>query len=368
MADDDMKPMRELQGKELEQIANAIVKGYRANTLSRILRFKWGVVLEDHVNVNHGFLDVVTDLIDWTERKGRTLELLKLAFAENPENPQLQQAAKELGISIEDARRKYDLDVPAERPASLEAAVNAQSRLINFELFQTRLPALGNRICRIETPVKKGTGFLVSPDRVLTNFHVVKELIENKSLEEHTVCRFDYRGLEGDVAPVGKPYKLAANGVLAKSPYSQSDLSGDGDPGPGELDYALLQLTEKVGNTPGSDNKERGWFNLVTESSVVAMRDFIVIAQHAEAQPLEIAWGHVVGFPAAGSRLRYDTTTEAGSSGSPCFTIDLNILALHHAAEPKNKPTYNQAVPLWLVARDLKANKIQPSEGVSGAE
>jgi hypothetical protein len=181
---------------------------------------------------------------------------------------------------------------------------------------------------------------------------VVEEVVANMALAENVVCRFDFRS-----AAAGKSYKLGGDGVLAKSPYSQSDLTGNGDPGPDELDYAILRLAEQVG--PGRDSKTRGWFKPALDRPVVALRDFVVIPQHAEGRALAIAWGSVVGFPAGGNRVRYDTTTLAGSSGSPCFTADLDMVGVHHAAEAKHNPTYNQAVPLWLIAQDLETKGVK---------
>ncbi len=240
--------------------------------------------------------------------------------------------------------------------------VNSHSRLIDYALFLARLQSVGERICRIETPIKTGTGFLVAPDCVLTNFHVVEEAIGNLALLDKVVCRFDFRETATGANPTTpKPCKLAGNGFLAISPYSRSDLTGNGEPCADKLDYATLRLAEQVGAMPGSNGKPRGWFKMVADSPVVAMRDFVVIPQHAGGNKLEISWGSVVAFPASGNRLRYDTTTKSGSSGSPCFTADLDIVGLHHAAEPIYKPTYNQAVPLWLIARDLEAKHVNLS-------
>jgi hypothetical protein len=53
--------------------------------------------------------------------------------------------------------------------------------------------------------------------------------------------------------------------------------------------------------------------------------------------------------------VRYDTSTDLGSSGSPCLTVDLEIFGLHHATDPMRNPQYNQAIPLDMIASDLKA-------------
>jgi hypothetical protein len=342
----DVKPALKLSDAQLEGITEAIVSGYDIDELTQILRFKWGFVLANQFDVRRGFYFVVADLVDYAQRKGKARELLALVYSQASGNDNLRRAAADCGVSLDEAERKP-------RPQNLEAMVNSRSRLIDYALFMERAKELGERVCLIETPAKKGTGFLVAPDCVLTNFHVVEEVMTNMALADNVVCRFDVR-TDGDneTTPAGKSYKLGGNGVMAKSPYSQSDLTGSGDPGSDELDYAILRLAEPVGAIP--NRKPRGWFRPALDRPIVALSDFVVIPQHAEGRALAIAWGSVVGFPAGGNRVRYDTTTLAGSSGSPCFTADLEVVGVHHAAEAKHNPSYNQAVPLWLIARDLE--------------
>lgn len=357
MAETDRKQPPTLSSKALEEIAAAIVSGYDVSDLSRVLRFKWGFVLKNYINIQQGFRLVVTDLVEWTEQKGKTLELLAVAYSQAPGNPDLQAAAANYGLSRQDISQKYGPDGSVPKPTSLEAMVSRHSRLIDYALFTQRLQDMGERICLVETPFCKGTGFLVSPDCALTNFHVVEGVITNKVQSDEVICRFDFQARDGNRMPAtSKPCRLSAAGILAYSPYSESDLSASSEVEPNKLDYALLRLAEPVASMHGDG--PRGWFELTEDSSVIALHDFIVIPQHAEAQTLRIAWGSVVAFPGVGNRLRYDTTTAPGSSGAPCFTADLDLIGLHHAAEAEYSPTYNQAVPLWLVARDLAAKGI----------
>jgi V8-like Glu-specific endopeptidase len=58
-----------------------------------------------------------------------------------------------------------------------------------------------------------------------------------------------------------------------------------------------------------------------------------------------------------GTRVRYTTTTEPGSSGSPCFGPDWQWVAIHHSGDPKywagGKPAFNEGIPASAIRRLL---------------
>jgi len=362
VGDTELKPAPRLSGPQLEEVSEAIVDAFDVRELTQVLKFKWGITLSNYVDLHQGFYGVVGGLIEWTERRGKTLELVALVCAERPSNETVQQVGLALGISSADARQKYDLtQKPPEKPA-LEALVARHSRFVDYGQFLSRFRALGNRICRVETPHMLGTGFLVGPDRVLTNFHVI-EAAEKSNTIAQTVCRFDYHE-DGDAAAGGRAprgptvCRLASGQPLANSPYSESDTSGQGEPKADELDYAVLQLADQIGERPAVGADQRGWFSLLIERPLLALHDFAVVPQHPEGRRLEVAWGTVLNFSSRGTRVRYDTSTSAGSSGAPCLTVDLEIFGLHHARDPSTNPQFNQAIPLDLIATDLKSKNI----------
>jgi Trypsin-like peptidase domain/Effector-associated domain 1 len=360
MADVDVKPLPKLSPQQLEEVRDAILDGFDDASLANALRFKWGLVLGRYVNLKQGFMYVVGDLLTWTEQRGKTRELVALAVSEVPGNPTVRDVAQSLGLSIPAVVDKYDLAKPPPAKPALEAMVVAQSRFVDFDTFLNRFRSLGNRVCRVETPVALGTGFLVGADTVLTNFHVI-EKIEGRAEASETICRFDYHGPNGAGSGPreAKTVRLAADWLLAKSPYSNSDFTGEGEAGPNELDYALVRLGEPVGNAPGWWGPEpRGWFDLKANRPLLALRDFAVVPQHPAGGALKVAWGGVLGFNGSGNRVRYDTRTEAGSSGSPCFTVELEIFGLHHATAPEKQPKFNQAIPLDLICKDLTEKKV----------
>jgi hypothetical protein len=361
----DATSLPKFSGEELEAIVEAIVSGYDYDDWGRTLAYKWGIVLANEFNIRQGFRGVVADLVAWTERKGKTRELLALACADNPDNESLKQLA--ILHRLGNSRQQCGTFAAAKTSANLEALVNAHSRLIDYSRFMSRMQSIGDRVCLVETPFKKGTGFLVASDCVITNYHVVEEVVGNPSLAKRVTCSFDYRQTSNGAALTSiKQFGLRPHGVLANSPYDKSDLTGFGEPQLDKLDYAILQLAEEVGCLPGCGDDVRGWFHLVSDVTarpVVALQDFLFIPQHAAGNPLEIAWGNVVSFPGTGNRMRYDVTTASGSSGSPCFTIDLDIIGLHHAAEPGSNPQYNQAIPLWVIAKDLETKAPNLTDG-----
>ncbi len=68
--------------------------------------------------------------------------------------------------------------------------------------------------------------------------------------------------------------------------------------------------------------------------------------------------GEVVAFNGAGTRVRYDANSRDGSSGSPVFDTDLQLVALHHARDPHEPPSWNQAVPIGTVRADWAARGV----------
>ena len=67
----------------------------------------------------------------------------------------------------------------------------------------------------------------------------------------------------------------------------------------------------------------------------------------------------ITGVQGEGRRVRYSTNTEKGSSGSPCFHQNWNLVALHHSGDEAWVPTWNEGIPIDLVIAHAE------SQGVS---
>src|SRR5262249_29997472 len=143
---------------------------------------------------------------------------------------------------------------------SLERTLRERGGIEDFVLWSNKLLQFRSQICRIEDPRVPtnalGTGFLVGPDLVLTNYHVVEKYIENDPRIGAEVrdtkelrCRFDY-AVESTGENAGTPKSLASGPgwLVDYAKYSHVDPGDQGGlPQSTELDYALLRLSEPVG-------------------------------------------------------------------------------------------------------------------------
>ena len=74
--------------------------------------------------------------------------------------------------------------------------------------------------------------------------------------------------------------------------------------------------------------------------------------------PLKVALEtrSILSVNANGTRIRHRTNTDPGSSGSPCFDKNWDLVALHHIGDPNfdpaHKPEWNEAIPVKAI-RDL---------------
>ena len=206
----------------------------------------------------------------------------------------------------------------------------------------------------------KGTGFLVGPEVVMTNFHVVEDIVNGKKNAACVSCLFDYKVLANNKLNAGMRVQLHKDGVLASSPYSAAEKAAKPDselPTEDELDFALLRLDRAFANEP--EQAPRGFEVVPTAPADFTENMGIIIAQHPAGAPMKLAIDtqSVIGVNSNRTRVRYKTSTEGGSSGSPVYDMLWNLSALHHYGDPSwNNPTYNQGiVPLHLIRAKIYA-------------
>jgi hypothetical protein len=343
-----------LTGEQLEQFSDALRGAFGVPQLQRMLRFRIGKDLEDYSSLQNDKQQIVFELITKAGQEGWALKLLQTAREANPGNAELQILGQAIGM------------VPAGLPeaAELERMVTAMS-MLDITAWRERLGAIEVRTCMVEIGNKPaGTGFLLAPDLVMTNYHVVEHAIKGTVgvKPESIGLRFDFKRLaDGTTINPGVVYRLVkGDGWLVDcSPYSALDTMAaplaSQFPATTELDYALLRVDGKPGTKPvgtlkmDKDAPARGWMSVPAAPYDFAPDSALYIVQHPLGQPLKLALdtNSIMNVNDVRTRVRYRTNTDPGSSGSPCFDHDWNLVALHHSGDPaKVTPTWNEGIPI----------------------
>jgi V8-like Glu-specific endopeptidase len=201
----------------------------------------------------------------------------------------------------------------------------------------------------------------------MTNHHVMQPAIAGDATDVR--FRFDYKIMEdGDTINSGSVYRLAKdNWLIDASEHSPLDevATTNGDvPELTQLDYAVVRLDGNPGDLPVGNpgTPLRKWITLSADKYDFTPDTALYIVQHPEGEPLKLCLDTeaIISTNSNATRVRYRTNTESGSSGSPCFNKDWELVALHHAGDPNfeklKKAEYNQGVPTSTIYSLLEQN------------
>lgn len=354
--------MQRLSAEQTETLVGMLSKAVDVNQLATYVYLGTGNRLfVEYVTELQPLTPMLRQLLDALEREGTTDKFLRIVYRERPFQtemrafilalePAIGPAAQQQSVLFEFQKAGATTDAPSEGPG-LERNIRPANPMLDTGVWIDQFQKITRRVCRIEVNQSGiGTGFLVGPSAVLTNWHVV-QTARNAGMKDQLACRFDFRRVTGGGTDPGTLIPVAA--VAFETPCSASELTVTPDaipPTPAQLDYALLRLATPV--------PERGFF-VLADPPPIAPDAGLIIVQHPGGDPLEFAIDtkSVIGFVHDGLRLRYSTNTKAGSSGSPCFSLTWDLQALHHLGDPAAGPgIYNQGVPIGLIRQSITAN------------
>ncbi|MET0293771.1 MAG: N-acetylmuramoyl-L-alanine amidase [Phenylobacterium sp.] len=198
-----------------------------------------------------------------------------------------------------------------------------------------------------------GTGFLVSPNILLTNHHVLND----PEVARGASVVFDYEvsaaGLAGGDAadtPTGREYRLDPDRLFITSPYS------------GGLDYTFVWID---GFQPGEGaiiRMERAAFAVTPQE-----RAFLIHHPRGKPKRVSLQDAEVVTARPDGAVIHYVSDSEPGSSGCPVFDRTGRLIALHHASRANSDgarrrngltPSHvNEGIKLAAIALDLETRR-----------
>lgn len=240
--------------------------------------------------------------------------------------------------------QKYPLDVPTtpsrliDRWRGTNGVTDVQEKIIgentlrHIYLLKLALKA-AKAVVHLRLPRGAGTGFVIAPDLLMTNHHV----IANQEQAEQTEYTFNYQ--------------LDINGQECETQTVQA-LPGGVFYTNAALDYTVVLL--KDAPLCGSP--------LVLKSQPMRPGDRVAIIQHPGGHLKKISMQNNFVAYADASIVQYTTSTEPGSSGSPVFNDKFQVVAIHHSGgdltEPSTGRRYlrNAGTSAIAVLNDLKCN------------
>lgn len=189
------------------------------------------------------------------------------------------------------------------------------------------------RVCLVEvatSPPTKGTGFLIGPQTVLTNWHVMHSLIDVSTGEQKPdsaakiCCRFD-KLAEG----MGQPYRAADKWLVDFSPMALGNTENGAylDMTAGSkhtLDFCAIRLA-------GAPGRVRGFYDLSAPGQLDSERQITFVVQHPSAWPTQVGVADRTVADVKAGYLRHYAPTGGGSSGGLCLDHQMKPIGLHQA-------------------------------------
>jgi V8-like Glu-specific endopeptidase len=164
-------------------------------------------------------------------------------------------------------------------------------------------------VVHIRTPNGQGTGFLVAPDLIMTNNHV----IPNPETANRNTFTFNYQLNRQQKPALTQSFTAKTDGLFFTNE---------------NLDVTVVQLEKPVPDvTP-----------LTLKPGRVRRDDRVSIIQHPGGHYKQIAMQNNFAEYADSTVVQYITSTMPGSSGSPVFDEDYHVIAIHHSGGTVRAP------------------------------
>lgn len=294
------------------------------------------------------------DLIEHFEEVGNVPDLILALWQERPQNPEVQTFVARLQEAV---RQQLQLDPPAldesEYPFELPndyGDVQLEAFLPKQYSYETdvgklrRGLELSRAVCRVSFADRPttGTGVLIAPDLVLTNYHVLsRQVVALEQLAKqvpYLKLEFGCLSSESDSAPISEVFSVET--VLACSP-------------PGQLDYALLRVEAEIAHARSIQPIRP----LLVSPSLVPHTGLGVL-QHPQGAAMEVSLSAsgVVGTDSQRGRVWYVNRTQGGSSGSPCFDEEWQLVALHHASVSRGFGSVREGILMSSILAEISGH------------
>ncbi|CAA9200826.1 trypsin-like peptidase domain-containing protein [Flavobacterium collinsii] len=269
-----------------------------------------------HINTSGSAADVWSYVISEAIKHEKLNELVKAVLMDYPDNPFLNSALsdKEIGYSLSPEVKIdewQDVD-----PSTLEVLTMGQRTLLPVN-FLAKGVIKSKSVAKVEIKIASnrfnvGTGFLFKIENFdelffITNYHV----ISNREDIHKAKIIFDF---ELDIFGNSLPSKSFA--IDETGPWYGSEIN--------EFDATIFKLKDE-------ENQLSNYGYIELKEVDISKNDFVNIIQHPGGEFKQISIYHNIVTNTNDRIVQYLTDTLKGSSGSPVFNSDWDVIALHHS-------------------------------------
>lgn len=230
------------------------------------------------------------------------------------------------------------------RPSGAEARQGPRSNFVPVAFLEAGAMA-ARSVARVSLfgGSRTGTGFLISPDLFITNFHVLP------SPDHANAAEIEF---ELEVDPSGRTRPQTVYRLDADRLFIASDVD--------LLDYVIVAVGERVSGP--RQLQDFGYNALSASANKHAIGEFANIIQHPDGRPKEVVLQDNLIAARYETALHYLADTEPGSSGSPVFNNLWQVIALHHwgaVKDPGAHPTgfapdsVNEGIRISRIVKDI---------------
>ncbi|MBN3908077.1 MAG: trypsin-like peptidase domain-containing protein [Nostoc sp. NMS1] len=249
--------------------------------------------------------------------------------------------------------QNYPLDIPVspsrginnwkgmDSTADIKEKIIGENTLRDIYILNLALEA-SKAVVRIATPEGLGTGFMITSDLLMTNNHV----IQSQKVAEKSNFSFNYQlDLNGKECPTQSVAALAGGAFYTNK----------------ELDYTVVTLKD----VPDFGKP------LTFKSKLMRRDDRVAIIQHPGGHLKKISIQNNFVAYADNQVLQYTTSTEPGSSGSPIFDDNFQVVGIHHSGgmllEPNTQRRHlrNAGTSAIALLNDLHKNALETQTHLS---
>jgi V8-like Glu-specific endopeptidase len=254
---------------------------------------------------------------------------------------QVPWAASDIGIMPRDMSPGSGPEIEWEGPdreLELQGFLRPEPDLHDIGFLKQAIERAAS-VCRVEIPEGKpeGTGFLVAPTLLLTNYHVLdgQRGLDIEERAQQATLRFGAITAENGEEAKGQTFQVVGE-PLAASPATM-------------LDYALLRVEDRILKSVGIEHAP---YTLETPYEGMAIN----ILQHPKGQPLKlgISGDGVDRVFAKRGLVQYSTRAWGGSSGAACFTDEWKVIALHHAERRRSFGAIREGIIFSSIYQEIK--------------